>query len=236
MLLFQTPAYIESNKPHYVPYSTDIMDYFKSYGNFIYSFNCIVNVFIVKSSLNKLTKRRLSKTFRNTIYFLFLFYAFISITGYLSLGQEALDYDLIVLRDPLPNSSDIWMRIALCAICFQVLIGFIIHVIPIKTQVIGYFALDDNSQNNTLLSIFLTYSPTIVAWLYPYAKKLFSILGAFFGTAIIVSFPGMMMLKYFSNTGKGDTLKYKLILLWCVGLTLVGFVSGSVLIVNEFVG
>ena len=116
VLIFETPSYIEASKREYMPYSTNYVDYFKSWGNFVYSFNCIVNVFLVKSSLKNANKTRLSKIFKRSVYFLLFFYTFISLSGYLSLGQEALKEDLIILRKPLEGSNDYLMKIAIICI------------------------------------------------------------------------------------------------------------------------
>lgn len=113
VLLFETPSYIQAQKREYMPYSTNPLDYFKSWGNFVYSFNCIVNVFLVKASLKNASKARLSKTFKRTVYFLLFFYCFISLSGYLSLGTDALNEDLIILRKPLEGSNDYLMKVAI---------------------------------------------------------------------------------------------------------------------------
>ena len=53
------------------------------------------------------------KLFRNAQISVFVFYLFTSIAGFLSLGDENKNYDLIILRKPLKNSKDIAMKISI---------------------------------------------------------------------------------------------------------------------------
>ena len=82
----------------------------------------------------------MKKIFKRTVVILFIFYTSISLAGYLSLGNSLKDISLILQRKPLTeDSSDIWMKVGIFFIIFQVLIGYITHVIPLKSQVIGHF-------------------------------------------------------------------------------------------------
>ena len=65
-----------------------------------------------------------------------------------------------------------------------------------------------------------------MAWFYPHSKELFSILGAFFGTLIIVTVPGTMMCKHLSTLKKLCSLKGIFFLIWTSIFTLLGFVCG----------
>lgn len=96
VVLFEAPDYAKELKPTYSPFKFDLKKWGKSYGNFIYSFNCIVNVFIVKTNLNNPNKKRVSKIFFRTIMFLSIFYWIISLAGYISFGDSAIKYDLIL--------------------------------------------------------------------------------------------------------------------------------------------
>ena len=233
VLIIQTPFYYNEKKRVYKAFNFDIVEWLKCYGNFIYSFNCIVNVFVVKQSLKNLNEKRLGKVFKNTIYFLFLFYSMISISGYLSFGEDSIKYDLILQRPALEGSNDVFMKIGIFFIILQVLIGFITHIIPIKSQFLGHFNIHDNNKINLIMTLFLTYSPMIVAWAYPQAKKIFSILGAFFGTMIIVTIPGLMMWKYFYDHQKATSKKAVFITIWAIFFTLFGFISGITLVYTE---
>ena len=73
----------------YSPWPESKSALINNYGCFIYSFNCIINVFVVKTTLYHSTKKRMGKIFRWTILFLFLFYCLISLSGYLSFGDKA---------------------------------------------------------------------------------------------------------------------------------------------------
>lgn len=233
VLIIQTPFYFNEKKRVYHAFKFNFVDWLKCYGNFIYSFNCIVNVFIVKSSLKNLNKRRLGKVFKRTVYFLFIFYTMISLAGYVSLGEDSMDYDLILQRPALKGSNDVFMKIGIFLIMLQVLIGFITHIIPIKSQFLGHFNIHDNNKVNLIITLFLTYSPMIVAWAYPQAKKIFSILGAFFGTMIIVTIPGLMMWKFFYDNQKATSKKAVFITIWAIIFTIFGFVSGITLVYTE---
>ena len=113
VLIFQTPDYVKEVKPNYSMFKYDLKKWGKSYGNFIYSFNCIVNVFLVKTNLHNPNRKRIGKIFFRTILFLSIFYWIISLAGYVSFGDEVVKYDLILRRPALKNSSDIAMKIAI---------------------------------------------------------------------------------------------------------------------------
>lgn len=102
----------------YSPWPENLKSILKNYGCFIYSFNCIINVFVVKTTLYHSTKKRMGKIFRRTILFLFLFYTIISLSGYLSFGDKVKTIGLILERPPLNGSSDILMRIGIAMIAF----------------------------------------------------------------------------------------------------------------------
>lgn len=75
-----------------------------------------------------------------------------------------------------------------------------------------------------------------MAWYYSHSKELFSILGAFFGTLIIVTVPGTMMCKYLKNKNELCSVKGFLFLTWTITLTLLGFTCGGLLVYTSFKG
>ena len=81
--------------------------------------------------------------------------------------------------------------------------------------------------------MFLTYVPTLIAFFYPNAKNLFSILGAFFGTMIIVTIPGYMYCYYLYNWSDWNTLKLGFFASWAILFTLFGFICGFNLIFGK---
>lgn len=88
---------------------------------------------------------------------------------------------------------------------------------------------------NWILTLLISYSSIFVAWFYPHSKELFSILGAFFGTLIIVTIPGLMMCKYLYNKNKLKSLRGFLFLLWTIIFSLLGFVCGVQLVFGIFI-
>lgn len=113
VLTIQAPAYASQPSVNYTPATTDLKAMLCSWGNFIYSFNCIVSVFVVKTSLKPLTQKRLSSTFSTTIFVILVFYSLIGLIGYVSLGDTVRDVDLIIERPALAGSSDIFMKIGI---------------------------------------------------------------------------------------------------------------------------
>ena len=102
----------------YSPWPEKFSNVLNNYGCFIYSFNCIINVFIVKTTLYHSTKKRMGKIFRRTILFLFLFYSIMSLSGYLSFGDKVKEIGLILERPPLNGSNDVLMKIGISMIAF----------------------------------------------------------------------------------------------------------------------
>ena len=86
------------------------------------------------------------------------------------------------------------------------------------------------------MTILVSFSSIVVAWLYPHSKELFSILGAFFGTLIIVTVPGTMMCTYLSGIKKLCTFKGIFFLIWTCIFTVLGFICGVQLIVGSITG
>ena len=113
VLMIQAPFYAAQPSVTYTAATADLTSMLGSWGNFIYSFNCIVNVFAVKTSLKPLTRDRLASTFSTTILILYFFYSLIGLTGYISLGDAVRDVDLIIERSSIRGSSDIAMRIGI---------------------------------------------------------------------------------------------------------------------------
>ena len=132
VLVVQTPYYKKEVKPEYQAFHFSFKDWVKSYGCFIYSFNCIVNVFLVKTTLKSSSKPRLKKIFNRAVLFLTIFYLFVGFSGYISFGKKVSEFELVLQRPPLKDSNDIFMKIGLCFVSFLTFIGYITHVIPIK--------------------------------------------------------------------------------------------------------
>lgn len=111
VIVFETPEYMEVVKPEYDAISFDFKKWISAYGCYIYSFNCIVNVFLVKTSLKRTTKPRIKKIFVRTLIFIIIFYLIVGFGGYLSLGRDVQKYDLFLQRPALEGSKDILMKI-----------------------------------------------------------------------------------------------------------------------------
>lgn len=66
----------------------------------------------MKNRLNKKEdSKHIKKIFRYTLIILFMILFFISLTGYISVGNDAKKFDLIIQRDPLNGSQDLGMQI-----------------------------------------------------------------------------------------------------------------------------
>lgn len=102
-------------------------------------------------------------------------------------------------------------------------IGYVVHVIPIKQQINIYFNFDDNNRNNMIISWILTLGSISIAFLYPHAKKIFSLIGSFFGTTVVCTMPGLMMCKYLWDNGQQYSKKSILFHCWLVIFSLLGY-------------
>lgn len=118
LMSVQVLPYMREEERTYSPWPESFSNILKNYGCFIYSFNCIINVFIVKTTLYHSTKKRMGKIFRRTILFLFLFYSIMSLSGYLSFGDKVKEIGLILERPALNGSSDVLMKIGIAMIAF----------------------------------------------------------------------------------------------------------------------
>ena len=104
VIIYETPEYMEEKEPQYDAFIFDFKKWTASYGCYIYSFNCIVNVFMIKATLKRTSKPRIKKVFVRTLIFVIIFYLTVGFGGYLSLGRDAQLYDLVLLRPALNNS------------------------------------------------------------------------------------------------------------------------------------
>ena len=119
-MFYYVKEYEVISKEKYTAFRFNVYDYFRFYGNFVYSFNCIINVFVMKNRLNKQSSsRHIQKIFNFTLGILIFFYIFIFTIGYISFGNDARLFDLIIQRTPLKGSKDIAMKIG------QVLLAFV---------------------------------------------------------------------------------------------------------------
>jgi hypothetical protein len=175
------------------------------------------------------------KIYAYTVFLLLFMFSLISIIGYAGLGNDSSEYDLIIMRPPLPGSRDIPMKIGWIGVSFMNFIGFILYVIPWKIQYFGFFKVRITKCKNVLVTLLIVYIPCIIGWAYPYATKVFGIIGAFFGTLLVTTIPGMLYMKYLSKTARQWSCKYIGILIWCVLFTTFGFLSGGTLLVGLFV-
>lgn len=83
-------------EPTYSKFNFSLDGWISGYGCYIYSFNCIVNVFLVKTTLKRTSKPRIKKIFNRTLLFIVIFYLVVGFCGYISLGDNAKKYDLIL--------------------------------------------------------------------------------------------------------------------------------------------
>lgn len=82
-------------------------------------------------------------------------------------------------------------------------------------------------KNNFLLTLGFNISSVFVAYFFPSAKSLLSILGAFFGTMIVVTMPGMMMCSYLRNHWNVYSAKSIFYHVWTALFTFLGFACGT---------
>lgn len=112
VLFVETPEFIQNTKIDYKMFDLDMDHILQSYGNFIYSFNALVNIFIMKNNLKNPTKERLSSIFNRVVIIILIFYLTISISGYLSLGQNSVKHDLIIERESI-FKNDLLMKFSI---------------------------------------------------------------------------------------------------------------------------
>lgn len=90
--------------------------------------------------------------------------------------------------------------------------------------------IDITKKINFVSTLFFTVFPIVITYLYPYAKKIFALLGNFFATSLIVLFPGLLWMKL----NQEKTQKRNLIKLWTISFTTLGYISGGYILYNDF--
>lgn len=109
-ILLEIPTYVYYYRPTYVLVQQDWREYLEGYGNFIYAFNMVMILFVLFQKFQDPTKEKLNSVFQISISLCFICYFFISIGGYLSLGEEVRKHDLFILREEIPKHSDLLMK------------------------------------------------------------------------------------------------------------------------------
>ena len=227
--------YTYNHIPKYTMFKWNLIDFIKYYGNFAYAFNCIASIFTMTGQLKKQkNSKHIKKIYMYTVFSLFFIFSAIGIIGYAGLGNDSSDFDLIIMRTTLPGSKDIPMKIGYLGVSFMNFIVFCMYVIPLKAQLYGFFKIRVTNCKNIFTTLAIVYIPCIIAWSYPYATKVFGIIGAFFGTLLVITIPGSLYLKYLQKTGRKWNLKYTGIFIWCMIGSFFGFVSGIVLLIGLF--
>ena len=228
--------YEYNHSPRYSLFKWNIMDLIKYYGNYAYAFNCVASVFTMMNQLKKNNhSTHIRKIYLYTVVFLFFMFASMGVIGYAGLGNDASNFDLIIMRTPLPGSKDIPMKIGYLGIVFMNIVGFIMYVIPWKVQLYGFFKIRVTTCRNICITLAIVYIPCIIGWAYPYATKVFGIIGAYFGTLLVTTIPGILYLKYLEKTARKWTGKYVGIFIWCIIGTSFGLISGTTLLIGLFV-
>lgn len=227
--------YVYTHNPRFSMFRWDVIDMFKYYGNILFGFNVSAGVFPMISLLKKKNdSRHIGKIYLTVSLALISIFLSVGIIGYASLGNDSPDFDLIILRPALPGSKDIPMKIGLILMGLTNLVNFMVYVIPWKSQFFGFFEIRKTRRNNVLVTLFVVYVPFLVGWLYPYATKIFGIFGSFFGTMLMMTFPGILYVTHLKREDKKWTLKSVAIMIWCLFSTLLGFISGTMLILELF--
>ena len=228
--------YVYKHNPRYTLFKWNILDFIKYYGNYAYAFNCVASIFTMMSQLKKSNQsNHIRKIYIYTVVFLFFMFSFMGVVGYAGLGNDASDFDLIIMRTPLPGSRDIPMKIGYLGVSFMNIVGFIMYVIPWKVQLYGFFKIRITTCKNLWITLGIVYIPCLIGWSYPYATKVFGIIGAYFGTLLVTTIPGILYLKYLEKTARKWTCKYIGIFIWCLIGTTFGIVSGTTLLIGLFV-
>lgn len=221
--------------PKYSMFKWNVTDMVRYYGNFLYGFNCLAGVFTMTNQLKKQRHSgHIRKIYLYTTVCLYVIFAAVGVIGYISLGNDSADYDLIILRPPLGNSKDIPMKVGWLLVGLTNLICFVMYSVSWKIQFKGFFGFQMTNCRNFLITVAVVYLPFVVGWSYPYATKIFGIIGGIFGTILMTTFPGMLYLAYLAQTGRKWSFKYWAMLVWCTASTLLGMASGGVLIADLF--
>lgn len=204
IIIIQFPLYYtdlsENNENEYNLYSLTFKSFFQNFGLAIFAFNCLTNFFSVASSIAKPNIRRLRKVFLRSFSILIIFLLTVGIIGYLSLGKNSKNVDLIIYRKQI-GSSDNFMMVGRGFLILALFVNAAVNAFPLKIMIARAINWEMVGFRNFVLSLVFTLIPVVISSFCTSITDYVAITGSFTGSLICFTYPGIIGIKirYFKN-------------------------------------
>ena len=211
LTFFQAKSYNQEIKPQIVAFGTNWFQIARHWGIFIFTYCNMLNFHQAYTTLKFPTIRRVKKLSYWVFGALGVFYWSFSMTGYYSLGFEARELDIFPQRQPLGSSADYAMRglkaskfflLKFLVLYLSLFVTYIVCLMPVKENILRLFQVEIQEvriTQNFSLTFFICFLSIALAIFYPKCADWFGLVGAYFGTMIVFSFPGKLLrFKYIS--------------------------------------
>jgi len=172
------------------------LEFFQSVTTIIYAFECHAGVFSVMSSLQKPTKIRVRKVFKNAILIDVISCLIIALSGYLS--QPFNTPDLIIERHTI-YKHDILMITGLILFIFTLITKVGANYNGFRITILNLFKYDTINYPNSFNIIITFLTLTLTTFITAYFKKnithFLNLAGTFCSIVVVILIPGMIYIK-----------------------------------------
>ena len=193
-------------------------------GIYTFGYYYFDTLFDCKLTMGKgVTHKSLITVGGTTLFLMFLGFELVGIVGYVSLGSEAVNLDLLPMRPSLIGRSDILMSVAKLFLTFAVYIAALVRMVSMKNQFFKINELELTTKRNLMFVGITMFIPGIIGYVYPGVADWVSLLGSLCMTTLSVIFPTWMTLKTYSR--EMSRLGFWSLIIWCIVCTALGYTS-----------
>lgn len=243
ILVVLSPNYINHNIKNDVEFNyfdtskdgfTDKLLFFPAFANIFYSLNGSVGAFPIYNQLKDRTERRINKVFTRAIVIMTVILIIIGVVGYLSVPNNTTI--LIIFRDTLDvNDLDIFLTIGKIMYVGSLIVTIANNFIVTRMSYLSVIYGDNaelTQKRNYLITLPIMFFVLLISSLYQEISSYLSIIGGYLGVISLYILPVWLYIK----VNPYDRYNWRNFLsIFCGGsLTLMGFIGGTVSLVNIF--
>jgi len=226
VIIYQCPEYVSQNKPEISLARFDMpILMLENVGVYFFTNYVLDGIFLTKSTMGKVTEKRIMAFGTAGTMCLSLPYLVISVVAYISVGSKAIDFDLIINRPALAGSQDIMMTVAKVMVSGIVLTGYLGRFIAMKAQFFSTLNKKITVKANYIYTFTVLLIPAFIAFVYPSVSDWIGLVGAFCMTTLTCTLPALMTVTVMKKKGKSG-MKMYLIGAWGLFFTIIGYTSG----------
>jgi len=182
-------------------------------------------IFIVKADMGKVTEKRIMILGSSCMVTVVIPYLLFGIVGYLSLGENVMNFDLFPDRTPIPNQTDNLMFIIKCLMTAVILIAYLMRFIALKVQLFSLAGRKITPGNNFVYTLILLFIPAAIGYIYPAVNDWIGLIGAFCMTTLGYTIPAMLAVKEMEMEANKKKWKIIMVKIWGLSWTIVGYVA-----------